>query len=368
MFGEVASDRPSLDSDCLAVARDVIERHIVEGTTPGAVGLVLLREGKTLRLAVGRHNYSMESDLILGDELYDLASLTKVVVTSTLCMVLEQEGRLDLERPISDSIPEFVGNGRELVTARHLLAHCSGLPAYKCLYRWCKSKKEVLEAIYRMPLVSKPGEKTSYSDIGFLLLGELVERLGGDRLDRLAQRFVFEPIGMGETTFRPSPELRARIPPTELDVTWRRRLVHGEVHDENAMVFGGVASHAGLFSTADDLGRFLRVWLCDGKFGKCQIYPSEGIRRFIVRTEIVPGSTQALGWDTVSGDRSSSGRFFSSRSYGHLGFTGTSIWIDPDQHLGVVLLTNRIHPTRENLGIRELRSAFHDAVFEAVVH
>ncbi len=353
------------DADRLERAREVLVEHVSARTTPGAVGLVVRREGVAARWAVGCHTYDTGAPEVRVDDLYDLASLTKVVVTTTLCMVLEEAGRLDLDAPVVERVPGFRGEGRDRVTARYLLAHCGGLPAHRSLYRTCRSKAEVLEAVCGTPLACEPGTETVYSDLGFLLLGALVEQVGGEALDRLARRAVFEPLGMGETTYCPGAELLPRIPPTEYDGGWRGGLVHGEVHDENAAGMGGVAPHAGLFGTAGDLGRFLRVFLCGGRTEG--VFSEERVRRFTSRAGLVPGSERALGWDTVSEKGSTAGRHFSPVSYGHLGFTGTSMWADPERDLGVVLLTNRVHPTRENLGIRQLRPAFHDAVAKAVV-
>lgn len=360
------AERLGFDLERLARARQVLVQHVSGHTTPGGVGMVVRREGTAAQWAVGRHTYDASAREVRPDDLYDLASLTKVVVTTTLCMVLEEAGRLDLDAPVGERISAFTGKGRDQVTARHLLAHCGGLPAHRHFYRTCRSKTEVLEAICGVALAYEPGKETVYSDLGFLLLGALVEQASGERLERLAQRLIFDPVGMEETVYRPGADLLARIPPTEYDRAWRDRLVHGEVHDENAAEMGGVAPHAGLFGTADDLGRFLRLFLCEGRWEGRRIFSMARIRRFTSRAGIVPGSTRALGWDTVSDEGSSAGRFFLPRSYGHLGFTGTSMWADPERNLGVVLLTNRVHPTRENQGIRALRPAFHDAVSGAL--
>lgn len=352
------------DADRLERAREVLVEYVSACTTPGAVGLVVRREGVAAQWAVGCHTYDGGTPEVRVDDLYDLASLTKVVVTATLCMVLEEAGRLDLDAPVVERVPSFTGEGRDRVTARHLLAHCGGLRAHRSLYWTCRSKVEVLEAVCGTALAYEPGTETVYSDLGFLLLGALVEQVGGEALDRQARRAIFEPLGMRETTYCPKPELLPRIPPTEYDREGRGGLVHGEVHDENAAWMGGVAPHAGLFGTADDLGRFLRTFLCGGRTEG--VFSEERVRKFTSRADLVLGSDRALGWDTISEKGSTTGRHFSPASYGHLGFTGTSMWADPERNLGVVLLTNRVHPTRKNLGIRQLRPAFHDAVVEAL--
>ncbi|MCZ6633746.1 MAG: serine hydrolase [bacterium] len=361
-----SAERLGFDPDRLAIAEDVLTTHVQDGTMPGAVGLVLRRDGTVAQWAAGCHTYAMGAPAVRADHLFDLASVTKVVATVTLCMVFEAAGRLDLEAPVVEHVPAFVGPGKAGVTAQHLLAHCSGLPAHVHLYKEYGSREAILEAVCRLDLESEPGTHTVYSDMGFLVLGMLLESVGGDRLDRLAGHWVLDRLGMANTMFCPGASLKDRIVPTEHDHVWRGRLVHGEVHDENAACMGGVASHAGLFAPAADLGRFLQVWLGEGTLDGHPIFPAKSVRKFIERVPLVPGSTWALGWDTVLSGGSTTGRYFSERSFGSLGFTGTSVWADPERDLGVVLLTNRVHPTRDNWGIRKLRPAFHDAISEAL--
>jgi len=367
MVSHTSPEQLGFDPARLARARTVLEDHVRTHTTPGAVALVLRRGGVAAHWAVGRHTYDATAPAVRPDDLYDLASVTKVVVTTTLCMVLEADGRLDLETPVSVQIPAFSGEGRDAVTVRRLLTHCGGLPAHRGFYETCRSKADTVAAVCRTPLTYQPGTETVYSDLGVILLGALVEHLGGGPLDELARRDVFDPLGMAESTYCPGEDLKLRIPPTEADKPWRGRLIHGEVHDENAAAMGGVAPHAGLFAPAGDLGRFLRCFLCGGQLEERQVFPEASVRRFTARANLVPGSTRALGWDTPSEKGSSAGRYFSSGAFGHTGFTGTSVWADPERDLGVILLTNRVHPTRENQDIRKLRPAFHDAVSEALV-
>lgn len=365
--GVLDPGKHGFDPTRLERARVVLERHVVERTTPGAVGLVVCREGALARWAVGCHTYDADAPQVQADDIYDLASLTKIVATTTVSMALCTRAKLHLEDRVVDRIPAFQGDGRDVVTVRDLLAHCSGLPAYKRLYETCRSREEALDAICQTPLTYVTGAESIYSDLGYILLGRIAELAGDKPLDSLARQLVFEPMGMKETTYRPGAELLPRIPPTEQNERWRHRLIHGEVHDENAAAMGGVAPHAGLFAPADDLGRFLRAWLAEGELDGRGVFDREWVRRFTTRADIVPGSTRALGWDTVSPTGSMAGRHFSPRSFGHSGFTGTTLWADPERDLGVVLLTNRVHPTRENEGIRRLRPEFHDAVAEALI-
>ena len=367
------------DARKLDCAERVLQRHVSMRTTPGAVGLALRRKGVVACWAVGRHTYRADASPVQVHTSYDLASVTKVVATTTLCMSFADEGRLDLDAPVPAYLPDFVGKNKDRVTVRHLLAHCSGLPAHVHLYKRetqgarderqeekgegapAQQREAMFDAACRLPLVYEPGAGTAYSDMGFLVLGKVLETLGEGRLDALAKQRVFEPLGMRDTSYCPPRGIRHRIPPTESRTNLRDTLVHGEVHDENAAAMGGIASHAGLFSTAGDLAKFLRAWLGAGGF------PERGIRQFTTRANIAPKSTWALGWDTVSPGISSSGRHFTARSFGSLGFTGTSVWADPIRDLGVVLLTNRVHPTRENAQIKYLRPEFHDAISEALI-
>ncbi len=352
------------DSLKLDRARQILQRHVRLRTTPGAVGLVLRRKGIVACWAVGNHTYGPNALPVQIHALYDLASVTKVVVTTTLCMLFVREGRLDLDAPVQSHLTVFTGKNKDRVTVRHLLAHCSGLPAHVHLYRETRGVRHrdaILNAACQLPLAYEPGTETAYSDMGFLVLGVILETIGNNRLDHLAEELVFEPLQMNDTLYCPRPRLKHRIPPTENSTHLREGLVHGEVHDENAAAMGGIASHSGLFSTAGDLAKFLRAWL------GADIFPGQTIRQFTTRANIAPNSTWALGWDTVSPGRSSAGRHFSAQSFGSLGFTGTSLWADPIRDLGVILLTNRVHPTRENAQIKHLRPEFHDAISEALI-
>ena len=356
-------------------ARQILQRHVHTRTTPGAVGLVLRRAGIVTCWAVGHHTYQPNATPVQINTIYDLASVTKVIATTTLCMLFVDQDRLDLDAPVQFYVPSFTGKNKNRVTIRHLLAHCSGLPAhvhlYKRIRRWTQinaDKKQearrrdaMLNAACQHPLTYEPGTDTVYSDLGFLTLGKILETIGKQRLDHLVKQHILEPLKMTDTWYCPPPHLKHRIAPTENGTNLRDHLVHGEVHDENAAAMGGIASHAGLFSTAHDLSKCLLAWLGAG------IFPKRGIRQFTTRTNIAPNSTWALGWDTVSPGKSSSGRYFSEQSFGSLGFTGTSVWADPIRDLGVILLTNRVHPTRENTQIAHLRPEFHDAISEALI-
>jgi beta-glucosidase-like glycosyl hydrolase/CubicO group peptidase (beta-lactamase class C family) len=356
-------DEVGLRAEGLADVDRLLERFVGEKAFPGAV-IAVGKNGALAHLrAFGRLSYDGGAPAATVDTIYDVASLTKVVVTTTMAMILVDEGKLDLTKPVSAFIPGFKGEGKDKVTVRHLLTHSSGLDWWGALYQELQGHDAYLSRVQSMDLVYEPGTKSLYSDLGVLLLGEVLERVAGESLDAFARRRIFDPLGMKETLFRPGRELLARIAPTERD-PWRGRVLRGEVHDENAFALGGVAPHAGLFSTAGDLARFAQMLLNGGVYEHHRIVSRETVERFTKRAGI-PASSRALGWDTPS-EGSSAGSLFSSRSFGHTGFTGTSLWIDPERRLFVVLLTNRVHPTRENDAIRKVRPAVADAVVHAL--
>jgi len=348
----------------LAMSQDTtwapLERYLQESVArkafPGAVVAVGRRDTVLFEHGFGR----------LGDDdptrpgratIYDLASLTKVVGLTTLAMMLVDEHTLDLDAPVTRYVPAFAAGG-DSVTVRQLLTHSSGLAAWQPLFREVHSREEMFARVNATPLEARPGTRTLYSDLGAILLTEVVEHLMGHRLDTLLAQRVFGPLGMTDTRYLPPADLRPRIAPTEND-PWRGRVLRGEVHDENAAVMGGVSGHAGLFSTAEDLVKFAQMML---KGGEGLVSPAT-IALF-TRAQNPAFSSRALGWDTPS-PGSSAGTRLSSHAYGHTGFTGTSIWIDPDQDLFVILLTNRVNPTRQNEQIREVRPRVADLAAEA---
>ena len=300
--------------------------------------------------------------------LFDLASITKAVATTTMAMILYERGLLELEAPVIGVVPEFMADTceepdprRRDVTFRMLLAHSSGLPAYEKLFLEAHSRDELMRAAFITSLSADPGMRAEYSDVGFIVLGAALERLAGESLDLFCQREVFGPLAMIHTTFNPPTDTRQRIPPTAADRTFRKRIIQGEVQDENASVLDGVAGHAGLFSTAEDLARFAHAMLHGGH----PILRPETVALFTRRESAPPGTSRALGWDTPSVP-SQSGKYFGTRSFGHLGYTGTSLWIDPDRELSISLLTNRTWPDCANHAIKQVRPKFHDAIVEAL--
>jgi CubicO group peptidase (beta-lactamase class C family) len=296
--------------------------------------------------------------------MYDLASVTKVVAGTTACMVLYERGIFHLEQKIAEVLPEFANKDdsrRQAITFQMLLAHSSGLPAYVKLFDSSRNKDELVRQAAKVSLVAGPGSHAEYSDIGFILLGVALERLAQEPLDKFCYREIFAPLGLGATVFNPPPDWKTAIPPTVHDSDFRHRVIQGEVHDENAWVMGGISGHAGVFATAQDVSMFTHCMLSGG----APLVRQETVQLFTHRQPGPAGSSRALGWDTPS-HPSQSGRYFSASSYGHLGYTGTSLWVDPERQLSVTLLTNRTWPDRQSQKIKEIRPAFHDAVIEAL--
>lgn len=347
-----------------AEAFQVLQAGIVDQAFPGAaVGVT--HEGKLVaHKGLGRLTYDGASSAVNADTIFDLASLTKVVATTTMAMVLYEHGQLELDAPVCGVMPEICGDDarRRDITFRMLLAHSSGLPAYVRLFDVAKTRQDLVAAALNTPLVGKPGTQAEYSDIGFIMLGEALERLADERLDRFCQREIFGPLGMSRTSFGVPEEWRKGIPPTEDDQDFRKRIVQGEVEDENASVMGGVAGHAGLFAPAEDLATFAHCMLNGGK----PILRRETVAVF-TRREETPGETsRTLGWDTPS-QPSQSGTLFSPHTFGHLGYAGTSLWIDAERGISITLLTNRTWPDRGSQKIKQVRPAFHDAIMKILL-
>ena len=326
-----------------AAAGALLERAIRERVTPGAVVEVGRRADVLWRGHFGALTYAEDAALVTDATIYDLASLTKVIATASIAMRFVDHGIISLDTP----------------PWRSLLDHSSGLPAHVPLYKQFSGRAEFLNAIRRTKLEHDRGEVAVYSDLGFMLLGFMLEFAADATLDE-----IFAPVAsrLGEIGFNPAPEMRARIAPTEID-GWRGRLLQGEVHDENAFALGGVAGHAGLFGTAEAVGTFAREVL-NAFAGDTWLAKQSTLLEF-ARRSTVPGSSRALGWDTML-PTSSCGTLMSPRAIGHTGFTGTSLWIDPENDVYVTLLTNRVHPTREGTGIQDLRRSVADAVMSAI--
>jgi CubicO group peptidase (beta-lactamase class C family) len=354
---------------------------------PGAV-LLVGRGGEIVyHKAFGCRALTPEMAPMDEQIVFDVASLTKPVVTTTLLMQLVDRGLLEVDRRISRVIQTVSTHGKDKITIRNLLNHSSGYAAYVPFYKQIAqahfgsrtgimASRGAVDAIYneifRMKLENPPGKVARYSDVGFILLGAVLETIcGGMSVEKLAIREIFRPLGLSSSGFINLSALRSRgLTPDHsriaatADCPWRKRVIWGEVHDDNAWVMGGVAAHAGLFSTATDLHQYA-VEMIDCWSGRGSLVSQETVRQFWTRDDTVPGSTWALGWDTPS-KKSSAGKYFPARSVGHLGYTGCSMWIDPQRELDVILLTNRVHPSTENNQIREFRPLIHDLVMETL--
>ncbi len=342
----------------------VINYAILDSAFPGAVVLVGLNNKVIYNKAFGNFTYEKNSPAVKTNTMYDLASVSKIIATTTAAMICVDRGLFKLDDKVSKFIPQFSSNGKENITIRNLLLHNSGLPAFKKYYLMYDNSEDVINDIYNSKLVYQTGSKTVYSDLGIITLGKIIEKVSREKLDSFTAKEIFSPIEMYNTMYNPPDSLKQNIAPTEIDNYWRNRLIWGTVHDETAELLNGVAGHAGLFSTAGDLANYLMMILNKGRF-KDKIILSDTLIDLFTKRQ-TEQSSRGLGWDTKSPQGSSAGNYFSTSSFGHTGFTGTSIWVDPVKKLFVVFLTNRVYPSRSNNKIRKVRPMLHDAVYLSV--
>jgi len=343
-------------------------RTQVDSAFPGGV-VAVGRHGRLALLRAVGHYAANDPRPAEPGTIYDLASLTKVIALTTECILLVDQGKLDLDAPVQRYLPEFRGPMKDSVRIRHLLTHSAGLAADLPLWDSTRTRAPALAMVDTSPLLSPPGTQYVYSDLSAIVLMQVVERITGRPFDQVLADDVFGPLGMTATRFVPPTSWHDRIAPTEVDTFFRHRLLIGEVHDESAARLGGVSGNAGLFSNAPDLARFA-AWLLDAHAGR--LTPGHGpwvrsqtTQPFTVRQDLPPGSSRALGWDTPSG-RSSGGSNPPADAFGHTGYTGTSIWLYPTQDLFIILLTNRVNPTRSNIKILQVRPRVADLVFAAI--
>lgn len=353
-----------MSSERLETIDRVIRRGIAAGGYPGAAVVVGRRGAAVWKKGYGHLGWTADSPDVLADRsIYDLASLTKVVGTTTAAMILYDEGKLDLDERVTHFVPEFTGGLKDQVTVRQLLMHRGGLPAGRELWRHAHTPEEARRLIFDVPLEYRPGTGQVYSDLGADLLGMVVEAIAVEGLDIFLQRRVFGPLGMKDTEFRPADSLVYRIAPTEVSPP-RGYPLRGEVHDENAYALGGVAGHAGLFGSASDLAVFAQMMLNGGTYEGVRIVSDSAVHLFTARA----AGTRALGWEVADGQHGA-GNFLGEHAYGHTGFTGTSMWIDPDREMFVILLTNRVHAARARRPskvIADVRADLADAAALAV--
>jgi len=349
----------------------IVNAAIADSAFPGAV-LLVQQNGKIIHeKAYGYYTYDPSSGHIALNTMYGLASLTKVIATTTATMICYDRGLFKLDDKVAKYLPQFGVNGKGNVTIRNLLVHDSGLrpdiTRKPASFDTVKNKPQaVMNEIYNDSLVYPTGTKMVYSDLNFILMGKIIEKVTGMTLDKFCEKNIFKPLGMNSTMFNPPDSLVYRIAPTEFDNYWRHRQIRGTVHDETSALLGGVAGHAGLFSTAGDIAKLLQMLLQKGVYLGKRYIKASTVEMFVKRQSDL--SSRALGWDTKSKspDYSSAGHLFSSISYGHTGFTGTSVWTDPTRNLFVVFLTNRVYPTRNNHKIFRVRPEVHDAVIRAI--
>lgn len=353
----------------LSAIDSVVHSAIQDSVFPGAVVAVVKNGVLAYNKAFGYQDYQKKITVQASD-VFDLASITKVAATTISAMKLFDEGKLSLEEPVSKYIPEFENAEKSKIRIRDLLLHQSGLPAFRMYVDSLKTRAEIVQAIKNEPLIYEPASKYIYSDLGMILLGEIVHHISGLPLDKYARKQFYLPLGMYSTLFNPSDSSLSfinRIAPTEIDTVFGRGLVHAKVHDERAYFMDGVAGHAGLFSSAENLAIFCTMLLNNGSFGGIEFLKPETVRLFTgMQSEF---SGRGLGFDRKSSNGfSTAGSLASMDSFGHLGFTGTSFWIDREKNMAVILLTNRTFPYRSyGKNISRIRAAVADAAYSAAI-
>lgn len=353
------------ENDPLHRVDALINAQIRDHAFPGAVLLVQENGIQRYMKSYGSFTYDSTSTTMSTNTMFDLASISKVISTTSCAMKLYEEGKLHLDSSVASYLHEFAKNGKEKITIRNLLLHNSGLAAFRLYYSFCKNGQQLLDTLYRERLEYETGTKMVYSDLGMITLAKVIEKITGMGLDEYARESFFKPLGLNRTMYAPPESLRSHCAPTELDNYWRKRLVQGTVHDEAAALLDGVAGHAGLFSTAPELGVMLQMLMNGGVYNGKRYLKKETISLFTRRQS--RSSSRALGWDTPSYTGSSAGKYFSPNSFGHTGFTGTSVWVDPVKKIFVIFLTNRVYPTRENKKLISFRPVLHDTVMEVLM-
>lgn len=352
-LGKLQRDTPMYDS-----LRTTLDRAVADSAFPGA--FVIAGTHDRILAAYGAGHLDWAPSPVPDDStMWDMASLTKVIALTSSMMQLVEEHRVDLDAPVQRYLPNWTGPNKDKVRVRDLLTHSSGLPAWRPLYKEAQDATSALALAYATPLDTAPGIRMVYSDIGGILLGEIVRRVSGERIDQYFSRHIAVPLRLHDSMFLPPASLLPRIAPTEID-PWRQRHLRGEVHDENAAMLGGVSGHAGLFSSGRDLARIAQLYLNHGTLDGVQIWKPETVVEFTTVQDSV-FSNRALGWETPTG-KNSAGHLMTRPAFGHTGFTGTSIWIDPAHDVFVVLLTNRVNPTRANNKIAAVRQEVADTV------
>ena len=360
---------------------ELINESIAKKYFPGAQLLIGTSQDILYEKCYGKYTYDEDSRPIIQSSLYDLASVTKPVATTSAVMKLYEEGKINLEDKVSDYLPEFACNGKNDITIQNLLLHNSGLKAWIPFYKTCTCKADVIKTICELPMEYSTGASFVYSDLNFILLGVIVEKISGKSLDEYCKANIFEPLGMRATGFNPGDDLKQFTVPTEFDSNWRNRQLNGEVHDEAASLIGGVSGNAGLFSNARELFNLVRMLANGGKYynpytrglKEERMFSESTVNLFLKKFETSSyANTRALGWDTkqapIGQYRSQCGELISENCFGHTGYTGTSIWCDKDRDIIVIFLTNRVYPSRDNNGIKEVRPELHNLIIKTLTN
>jgi len=354
----------------LELAWNIIDEAIATEIFPGAQVVVVKDNSLVAEKSFGKLSYLENSTEVTPSTIYDIASVTKVLSVTPITMKLISQKKLSLEHTLDQYYSSLYKTEKGTISIRNLLTHSSGLKPFVEFYKKNPrmQKDQMIEEILNLNLDFSPGEKMQYSDLGIIVLMDIIEKVSGDTLDKLCDKWIFNKIDMLSTSYNPDESLVANIAPTEDDDYYRNRLLQGEVHDENAYLLGGVSGHAGIFSNAHDLAKYAQLFLNKGTWLGNRIFSDSSVDEFTTRQNLPPGSDYALGWDTPSRNgKSSAGDYFSEKSYGHLGFTGTSLWVDSENDVIVVLLTNRVHPTRQKKGMYSLRRNFHTEIMKAIL-
>lgn len=363
-FDEPIAADMSIDS--LIKIDEVMQKAINDSVFPGGVVGVMRNGALIWQQSYGYHDYS-KTKAVQPNHVYDLASISKIMATTTSIMKLVDEGKISLDDPVSKYIPEYDRGKKREITIRHFLLHTSGLPAFRIYVDKLRTRQELIEAVRNEPLINDPGEEYVYSDLGFILLAEIIHEVSGKRIDEFVRDEFFDPMGMTSTTYNPEHlgTLTTRIPPTEIDTVYNRGLVHHRVHDERAYFMDGVSGHAGLFSCVQDMAKYFFMLLNDGVYGGHQYFSPEIIDLFTSHQS--PINQRGLGFDRKSEGFSTAGTLTSENSFGHTGFTGTSFWVDPNENIAIIILTNRTFPNR-NYGqrISRIRAQIADTVMNSI--
>lgn len=362
-----------------------VDELILSGITnkyyPGAGLIVGLNRDIVYEKYYGGFTYDESSTGITENSIFDLASVTKVIATTSAVMILYDKGKIELDSKVTDYLPDFGSNGKENITLRNLLVHNSGLKAWMPFYKTCANKNEVANTIFSSGLEFEPGTKYLYSDLNMITLMLIVEKVSGESFSDFCTKEIFYPLGLKNTMFNPPADIKNSVVPTEYDANLRKRQLQGEVHDENAYVIGGASGHAGLFSTAKDLFRFMKMMLNEGKYynpytrglREETMFKKETVELFLNRyyTDNYM-NTRALGWDTkqdpIGKFRSQCGEEISAECFGHTGYTGTSVWCDKARGITIIFLTNRVYPSRGNEGIKEIRPDLHNYIIKTLTN